>query len=209
MDTVTMTDPHANTRLETFCDGVFAIALTLLILDVKLPSTETITSTAELWRALGHLAPTVFAFLLSFCIILITWVNHHAVLKLVTRSSAAFIYANGFLLLSVVAIPFTAGLLGSFLGTDHATPAVVLYNGVLCMTAVGWMLVGGAALRDRLTTDEAAAATVRESTRRAYPAFLLYALLAVAALWLPLSSAAVTTVTWIFWLVLSIRLKHT
>jgi TMEM175 potassium channel family protein len=111
-----MTNPHANARLEAFCDGVFAIALTLLILDVKLPSPASITSTAELWRALRHLAPSVFAFGLSFSIILITWVNHHAALKLVTRSSASFIYANGFLLLSVVAIPFTAGLLGSFLG---------------------------------------------------------------------------------------------
>jgi hypothetical protein len=64
------------------------------------------------------------------------------------------------------------------------------------------------ALRDRLTTDEAAAATLRESRRRAYLAILLYSLLAVAALWFPLSSAAVTTVTWLFWLVLSIRLKH-
>ena len=108
-----MTNPHANARLEAFCDGVFAIALTLLILEVKLPSTESIANTAELWRALRHLTPSVFAFVLSFCIILITWVNHHAVLKLVTGSSASFIYANGFLLLSVVAIPFTAGLLGS------------------------------------------------------------------------------------------------
>jgi uncharacterized membrane protein len=203
-----MTNPHANTRLEAFCDGVFAIALTLLILDVKLPATESITTTAEFWRALRHLAPSVFAFVLSFCIILITWVNHHAALKLVTGSSAAFIYANGVLLLSVVAIPFTAGLLGSFLGTDRAAPAVVLYNGVLGMTAIGWLLVSGAALRDRLTTNEAAAATLRESRRRAYLAILLYSLLAVAALWFPLSSAAVTTVTWLFWLVLSIRLKH-
>ena len=75
-------------------------------------------------------------------------------------------------------------------------------------TAIGWILVTGAALRDRLTTDEAAAATVRKSRPSAYYAFLLYSLLAVTALWFPLSSAAVTTVTWLFWLVLSIRLKH-
>ncbi len=76
------------------------------------------------------------------------------------------------------------------------------------MSAIGWMLTSGAALRDRLTTDEAAAATGREMRRRAYPAFLLYSRLAVMALWFPLSSAAVTTVTWLFWLLLSIRLKH-
>ena len=117
-------------------------------------------------------------------------------------------YANGFLLLSVVAIPFTAGLLGSFLGTDHAAPAVVLYNGVLAMASIGWILVSSAALKDHLANDEAAAATLREMRQRAYPAFLLYSSLAVMALWFPNVSAAITTVTWLFWLVLSIRLKH-
>ena len=120
-----MAETHTNTRLEAFCDGVFAIAMTLLILDVRLSSTEGIATTSDLWRALRQLTPSVFAFLLSFGIILITWVNHHAALKLVTRESASFIYANGLLLLTVVCIPFTAGLLGEFLRTDHAAPAVV------------------------------------------------------------------------------------
>ncbi len=81
-----MAEANANSRLETFCDGVFAIALTLLIIDVRLPAPESIASTSEFWRALQHLTPTVFAFVLSFGIILITWVNHHAALKLVNKS---------------------------------------------------------------------------------------------------------------------------
>ena len=79
-----MVEAHANARLEAFCDGVFAIALTLLIIDIRVPSTDGIGSTAELWRALLHLAPPVFAFVLSFGIILITWVNHHGALGLVS-----------------------------------------------------------------------------------------------------------------------------
>jgi uncharacterized membrane protein len=82
---------HDNARLETFCDGVFAIALTLLIIDVKLPATAQVETSADLWRALEHLLPTVFAFLLSFVIILITWVNHHGAFKLVYKSSPRFI----------------------------------------------------------------------------------------------------------------------
>jgi Endosomal/lysosomal potassium channel TMEM175 len=96
-----MVEARPNARLEAFCDGVFAIALTLLIIDIKLPSTEGIGSTSELWRALQHLAPSVFAFVLSFGIILITWVNHQGTLELVHKSSASFIYANGFLLLCI------------------------------------------------------------------------------------------------------------
>jgi uncharacterized membrane protein len=199
---------NANARLEAFSDGVFAIALTLLIIDVKIPSAENITSTAELWRALRHLTPTVFAFLLSFTIIFITWVNHHATLKLVHSSSASFIYANGLLLLTVVSIPFPTSLLGTFLLTDRAAPAVVLYNAVLVVQAIAWLCVSGTALKNGLANDESAVATFRMSNQNSYSALVLYALLALAALWFPVAVAIVTTLSWLFWLVRSIRLKH-
>lgn len=199
---------HPNARLEALCDAVFAIAMTLLILDVRLPSPDGIASTAELWRALRHLAASVFTFILSFAVIFITWVNHHAVLRLVNKTSAAFLYANGFLLLTVVAIPFPTGLMGAFLPTDHAAPAVVLYNATLALVAAGWILVAGATLRGHLTSDGMAAATIADSARNGYFAFALYALLAGAAVWFPIPVAIVTTLTWLFWLVLGLRLKH-
>jgi len=130
-------------RLEAFCDGVFAIALTLLIIDVKIPSTEKINNTADFWLALKHMAPSIFAFGLSFTIILITWVNHHAGLKLVNKTSASFIYANGFLLLTVVFIPFPTSLMGEYILTDHASPVVILYDSTLALQAVGWILLTG------------------------------------------------------------------
>jgi uncharacterized membrane protein len=203
-----MTETHANARLEALCDGVFAIAMTLLIIDVTVPASASIFSSSELWHELRHLAPSVFAFVLSFAIIFITWVNHHATMRLVNATSAPFIYANGFLLLTVVAIPFTAGLLGSFVFTDHAAPAVVLYNAVLAGLAIGWVLVTGAALKNGLTTDERSATTMRENRRNGYFACVLYSLLAVTALWLPLAIAIVTTVSWIFWLARGIRMRH-
>src|SRR6185503_496268 len=119
-----------NSRLETFCDGVFAIALTLLIIDIRIPAPDGIATTRELWLALKHLAPSALAFVLSFVIILITWVNHHSAFRLVHKSSAAFIYANGFLLLTVVVMPFPTALVGAYVLTDHAAPAVVIYNAV-------------------------------------------------------------------------------
>src|SRR6476469_7762054 len=104
-----------NSRIETFCDGVFAIALTLLIIDIKIPAPDAIATTRELWLALRHLTPSVLSFVLSFAIILITWVNHHSVFRLVNKSSAGFIYANGFLLLTVVFMPFPTALVGAYL----------------------------------------------------------------------------------------------
>jgi len=203
-----MPEANANSRLEAFCDGVFAIALTLLIIDVKVPSTERIASNAELWRALWHLTPSVFAFLLSFGIILITWVNHHATLKLVNRSTGSFIYANGFLLLTVVFIPFPTSLVGEFLLTDHAAPAVVLYNAVIAAQALGWILLSQTALSNQLTKNESSASPMRESRRNGYFALALYSLFSVAAFWFPVAIATLTTLSWIFWLVLGIRMKH-
>lgn len=202
-----MAEAPANARLEAFSDGVFAIALTLLIIDIRLPAMESIGSTPELWRALQHLAPSFFAFLLSFGIILITWVNHHGTIKLVHRSSSSFIYANGFLLLTVVVTPFPTSLLGAFVWTDHAAPAVVIYDSVLAAQAIGWVLISGAALKDHLVDEGRATSTMRAHRRNGYGAVALYALLALAALWFPIACAVVTTATWIFWLSLSLRTK--
>jgi len=203
-----MADHNANSRLEAFCDGVFAIALTLLIIEIRAPERESIQTTSALWAELRHLAPSMFAFVLSFCIILITWVNHHATIKLVPRSSASFIYANGFLLLTVVFIPFPTALLGQFIGTEHAAPTVMLYNAVLAIQALGWIAVTATARADGLCRDEVAAATLRENGRKGYFAFALYGVLAIVGLWLPIAVAAVTTASWLLWLLISIRMKH-
>jgi uncharacterized membrane protein len=200
-----MADAHPNTRLEAFCDGVFAIALTLLIIDIKIPASEGIGTTRELWLALRHLGPSIFAFVLSFAIILITWVNHHALFKLVNKSSASFIYANGFLLLTVVFMPFPTALVGEYVLTDHAAPAVVIYNSVTAAQAVAWILISGAAVGNQLTKDEKCTLLMRDSRRNGYFAFVVYALLALIALWFPLTIAIVTTMLWAYWLTFSLR----
>ena len=203
-----MVEANPNARLEALCDGVFAIALTLLILDVKIEQPAAIASTAALWHSLRDMGPTVFAMVLSFGVILITWVNHHHTLKHVARSSGPFIYANGFLLLTVAIFPFPTSLLGEFLLTDHAAPAVVLYNTVLVVQAMAWILVTGAALRGRLVVDAHAEATLRTNHRYGYAAMVFYLILAVAAFWLPLVVAVVTTVSWVIWLIRSMQIER-
>jgi uncharacterized membrane protein len=203
-----MAESNFNSRLETFCDGVFAIALTLLIIDIKIPSTVEINSTPDFWLVLKHIAPSIFAFIVSFVIIFITWVNHHNSLKLVNKSSSAFIYANGFMLLTVVFIPFPSSLMGEYILTDHAAPAVVLYNSTLALQAISWILVTSAALKDQLSKNEKSILAARSSRKFGYFAFILYSLCAVIAIWFPFTIAIITTITWIFWLIWGIRLKH-
>jgi uncharacterized membrane protein len=203
-----MSATNPASRLEAFCDGVFAIALTLLIIDIKIPSTEKISSTADLWRALGHILPSIFAFVLSFIIILITWVNHHNALRLTNKLSNAFIYANGLLLLTVVFMPFPTSLLGDYILTDHAAPAVILYNSTMALQAIGWILAGQTSLKHHLGRDEKSIVQMHRSRKFGYFAFVLYSLLAILAIWLPFGIAIITTLTWIFWLIWGISIRY-
>lgn len=200
-----MAEPNPNARLEGFCDGVFAIALTLLIIDVKAPQTV-IGSSADLWLALKNIAPAIMAFTLSFVVIFITWVNHHSTMLLINGSSPSFIFSNGLLLFSIVLVPFPTALLGDHLLTNHSAPAVVLYNAVLSLQAVGWICLTGAALANGLTKNAASAAAMRRNRRNGYLALAIYSTLAILAFRFPVAIAAITTMTWIFWLILGISL---
>jgi len=204
-----VTKHNPNARLEAFCDAVFAIAMTLLVLDIRVPPSDQNTTTGELWLSLVSVLPSVFAFLLSFCIIFITWSNHHAILALVDGTSSRFIYANGFLLLTVVLIPFTASLLGEYLLTDSASPAVVLYTAVDALQAVAWILLGHAVLGpEPLTSTESSRRAVRDARRNGFFAFGVYGASAILAIWFPLTVAFIITATWVFWLFIAIKTRR-
>lgn len=158
-----MQETNPNSSLEAFCDGVFAIALTLLIIDIKITPTAAINSTADLWLALKNILPSVFTFILSFIIILITYVNHHSGLKLASKTCPSFIYANGLLLFTVVLLSFPTSLLGEYILTDHASPAVIVYNATLSLQATSWILLGNTSLKNKLYKSEAASILVRQN----------------------------------------------
>jgi uncharacterized membrane protein len=202
-----MLESNPNARLETFCDGVFAIAMTLLIIDIKIPSGEAIKTSADLWQALEHLVPSVLAFLLSFVVILITWVNHHNGAKLIVRSSNSYIYANGFILLTVVFLPFPTALLGDSLFTEHAAPSVVLYVLALALQALSWVTVTSTVLKNKLEINEQAALAVRRNRMYGMSATLAYLILAAVANWFPITVMIITSVMWGFWMIHGIRLK--
>jgi len=203
-----MGESNSNSRLEAFCDGVFAVALTLLVIDIKIPSREITNSTSDLWIALQNLIPSIIAFLLSFTIVFITWVNHHGTLKLIHKSSPSFIYANGFLLLTIVVLPFTTSLLSENLFTDHATPAVVVYAAINALQSLAWIFLGHAALRpNSLTKNEKSTITARASQKSSYFAFGINIILTVLAFWFPQIVAMLIGFIWLGWLVYGIRIR--
>jgi uncharacterized membrane protein len=108
-------------RLEAFSDGVFAVAITLLVIEIAVPTGE------DLWHQLKDEWPSFAAFFVSFWVIGIIWVNHHGVLDHLKRANRGVLYLNLLLLMTVVFIPFSTALLAEHLksGADEEVAAVV------------------------------------------------------------------------------------
>jgi TMEM175 potassium channel family protein len=123
-------------RLEAFSDGVFAIAITLLVLELNIPAGD------HLWHDLKEEWPSFAAFFVSFWVIGIIWVNHHGVLDHLARANRPLLYLNLLLLLTVVFIPFPTALLAEHLksGADEEVAAVV-YSGAFFAMALAYGLL--------------------------------------------------------------------
>jgi uncharacterized membrane protein len=124
-------------RMEAFSDGVLAIVVTLLILDVKVPS----GAEGHLGRALGEQWPQYVAYLVSFLIVGIIWLNHHATVSLLARTDHMTRVLNLLLLLPVSVLPWPTAVLSEYARIgEHSDQraAVLLYGGVSSCMAVGF-----------------------------------------------------------------------
>ncbi|HEY1573489.1 MAG TPA: TMEM175 family protein [Pseudonocardiaceae bacterium] len=123
-------------RLEAFSDGVFAIAITLLVLDLKVPEPDALHG-ESLAHALAHQWPAYFAYLVSFLVIGIIWINHHTMCALARRVDRRTLFANLFLLLTVSVIPYPTRILAAYLTArpGDAHTAAALY--AITMVAMG------------------------------------------------------------------------
>ena len=110
-------------RITAFSDGVFSIAITLLVLNLQIP--KGITSPTDLQNRLQALWPNLMSYILSFVIIGIYWVAHHNMFHYIKRSDRMFLWINILLLMCVAFIPFPAGLLGQFSFVSQSSLAKV------------------------------------------------------------------------------------
>src|SRR5215472_5956602 len=143
-------------RIEAFSDGMFAIAITLLILEIKVPA----PGAGGLGKALLQQWPSYLAFLLSFFYIGVMWMNHHRMFTHIRRSNDTLLILNLLLLLGVTAVPFPTAVLAAHLGTSGQRTAALFYNGVFVVIAlffnVLWRYAVSHHLLDRSLTASAA-----------------------------------------------------
>ena len=121
-------------RVEAFSDGVFAIAITLLVLTIAEPKNYQHLG-SELWDRW----PSLAAYVVSFSIIGIMWLNHHTIFGFLERVDRPFVYLNQLLLLTVVFVPYPTGILGEALRQGEGTQtAAVFYSVVMAVNALCW-----------------------------------------------------------------------
>jgi uncharacterized membrane protein len=186
-------------RLELFSDGVFAIAITILALELRVPHLEH-ASAPELASALLRQWPSYFAFLLSFATILISWIHHHWCMEMVERVDAPLMLANGFLLLMTAVLFFPTALVSEYLTQPGGTTAVATYALVILLTNVAWNLFAWAisperGLLKRGVPPEPIAAFRRRSVI-AFPIYLTTALVTLANVYV---GVAALTAMWLYW----------
>ena len=153
-------------RLETFADGVFAIAATLLILEVQIPGDDVGQGLLDIW-------PSYFAYALSF---------HHVVLSFVREADRAFLFINLFLMMAIAFLPFPTALYAEHLHEPGAEPAALAYGLTFVVIAIFFQCFWQYARR-RLLRPDADRREVSGINRSYRPGVPLYAMATLIALW--------------------------
>ena len=170
-------------RIEAFSDGVFAIAITLLIIEIGVPHLEDEPPGTTLPQALVGLWPSYLGYVISFLQIGVIWANHHNRFRFIERSDHGLLFLNILFLMCVAFIPFPTALLAEYLErtASERETAGVIYAGTLAVTAVFFTLLWLYAVANRLVDRNLDPSLVRAMTRRYLLGTVAYLLVFVLA----------------------------
>ena len=189
--------------IEAFSDGVFAVAITLLVVNLSVPHAPSGTAftAATLASKLRDQWPSYVAFVTSFATVLIMWINHHGLFKMINKADTRFLFANGFLLLLVTLVPFPTALVAEYLTNPQAAKtAMAVYAGLFVLISLAYLCLWVAASHQRrLIKPSVSDAAVRAITRRNFLGFPIYLLATIVAFVQPLISIGICVASWIFW----------
>jgi uncharacterized membrane protein len=181
-------DRFSTSRLEAFSDGVFAIAITLLVLDLAVGP----AARGQLLRALAELWPSYLAYATSFSMIGLVWMGHHLIVSISTRVDRRLLKINLALLFVVAFLPFPTRLLGQFIRDPDAERVAAVFYGLwlllISVTLAGmWGYISG---KRRLLPDDFVQDRIDQVTRTFRPSIALYVLAIALALIAPQIAAA-------------------
>jgi uncharacterized membrane protein len=193
-------------RIKAFSDGVFAIACTLLILEIKVPPVEDIVRPGTLWPALKAEWPSFVAYLISFESIFIAWAGHHRALNMLTRSSKPFLFANGLLLLTITFMPFPTALLAAYINTPQANIAVTFFSAAWLVTNLSFMVWWLSMFRPvHLLPTSLSHAAAKTVTTQMLSGCVIYAATTILAYWFPITAVIIMFSCQALWIVVSVN----
>jgi uncharacterized membrane protein len=170
-------------RLEAFSDGVFAIAITLLVLDVAVPA----SAERHLLRAVIDLWPSYLGYVVSFSTIGAMWLGHNAITEYLDRANAVFVRLNLLFLLFVAFLPLPTRLFADFIERDSPERvAATIYGIALLLTSTMLLVLWRYAVHARLVRPDASDEEIQFLTQRLTPGLGGYLLLIVAGIFVPL-----------------------
>jgi uncharacterized membrane protein len=169
-------------RLEAFSDGVFAIAITLLVLDIAVPA----SAGAHLLRSVADLWPSYLGYVTSVSTIGAIWLGHTVITEYLERTDVGFVRLNLLLLLVIAFVPFPTRLFAEFIGRESPERvAAAIYGLSLLLASTLLLVLWRYALRFRLVRPDADDEEVQLLTRRLVPGVAGYPVLIVAGLFIP------------------------
>lgn len=165
-------------RLEAFSDGVFAIIVTLLIFEVRVPELTDLSNSGVLGALVG-IAPKWISFAISFFTVAIFWVSHHHTFSRITHSNWKLMWFNNALLFWLAIVPFTTGFIGNY---PTQSMVVSLYAVILFLAALTfWLMNYYVFFKSDLLSDKVSEAERHKHLKRGRWVFILYGLAAFAA----------------------------
>jgi uncharacterized membrane protein len=201
-NTQTETQLHKETlRIETFSDGVFCIAVTLLSIEIGVELHGDVTN-KELTHALLVKWPIYIAYVISFVNVLLAWIGHHSLFKMLNRSDNSIMITNGLLLMLVALVPFPTKTLGEFLLTDAFRTATIFYTGYFVLISIAFRLLWYAASRKPgiLMTD-VTPEQIKQTTRNENIGLICNTIIFAVAFINPWLALALSFAMWVYWLV--------
>lgn len=160
--------PSETARVEAFSDGIFAIAITLLVLEIRVPAPDVTGHGSTLLPALVSLWPSYLGYIISFVTIGVMWVNHHSMFVLIRRTDRYFLILSVFFLMCIAFLPFPTALLAEYLPEPKGRRvAVAAYSASFVLIAVAYNAVWWYAVRHgQLLEPDADQEAVRTISKR-------------------------------------------
>jgi uncharacterized membrane protein len=187
-------------RMEGFSDAIFAIAITLLILDLHVPDKDALTSTTAIINYLTGQWPSYLAFSISFFSIFIMWVNHHKLFKQIYSRNTAITFANGLILFFATVVSYPTALLARFFNTPSASLVVAIYTGMFILINLSYILLWYIASNDKtLLRPDITDSAIRKIKLNYWIALPVYIIAFALSFQFPTLALIICTSLWVFW----------